>query len=288
MNVRVNLDYTIYDGAEIVFKAPCDADQVTGLIVYYPNGTEEVSSVFSFADAHTNDLGHIDDLFYAGAVVKVILDTETNMAFVQNAPTNAYLEGRFDRIGANTMIVTLSDNRFVASRDSKQIYDHVANGGYAVLYDGVSYLHLAHCDEVSAYFSTAFDDYVDEIYIVYDNARCVIVDRNCVSMERLDETIGSISSALDHIIALQESLIDGSVSTITFTIDGEEYTARSGMTWREWCKSNYNTIGMSIEFGYPFVEAVGYITLSETVLDDFEKIVAGAEYQCIMGVAVNE
>ena len=99
MNVRVNLNYTIYDGAEIVFKAPCDASEVTGLILYYPNGTEEVSSVFTFADAHTNDLGNIDNLFVAGAVVKVILDTETNMAFVQNAATNAYLEGRFAGIG---------------------------------------------------------------------------------------------------------------------------------------------------------------------------------------------
>ena len=99
MNVRVNLNYTIYDGAEIVFKAPCDASEVTGLIVYYPNGTEVVSSVFAFADAHTNDLGDIDNLFVAGAVVKVILDTETNMAFVQNAATNAYLEGRFAGIG---------------------------------------------------------------------------------------------------------------------------------------------------------------------------------------------
>lgn len=102
MNVRVNLNYTIYDGAEIVFKAPCDASRVTGLIVYYPNGTEVVSSVFAFADAHTNDLGNIDNLFVAGAVVKVILDTETNMAFVQNAATNAYLEGRFAGIGGGS------------------------------------------------------------------------------------------------------------------------------------------------------------------------------------------
>lgn len=95
MNVRVSLNYTIYDGAELVFKAPCDASEVTGLIVYYPSDAGEVSSVFTFADALANDLGHIDHLFAAGAVVKVIIDTETNMAFVQNAATNAYLEKRF-------------------------------------------------------------------------------------------------------------------------------------------------------------------------------------------------
>lgn len=95
MNVRVDLNYPIYDGAELVFKAPCGAASVTGLVVYYPSITGMVSSVFSFADAHTNDLGDLDELFAAGAVVKVILDTETSMAFVQNAATNTYLESKF-------------------------------------------------------------------------------------------------------------------------------------------------------------------------------------------------
>ena len=94
MNVKVNLNYPIYDGAEIVFRAPCDAYQVTGLIVDYLGGTQK----FAFADAHTNDLGNIDYLFSAGAVVKVILDIDTGRAFVQNAATNAYLESRFKAI----------------------------------------------------------------------------------------------------------------------------------------------------------------------------------------------
>lgn len=101
MNVRVNLNYPIYDGAEIVFKAPCDASEVTGLIVYYPGDAGVVSSEFAFADAHANDLYNIDALFKAGAVVKVIIDTDTNMAFVQNAVTNAYLEERFAEKGGS-------------------------------------------------------------------------------------------------------------------------------------------------------------------------------------------
>lgn len=109
MNVRVNLNYPIFDGAEIVFKAPCDASKVTGLIVYYPGDTGVVSSVFTFVDAHTNDLGHIDELFAAGAVVKVILDTDTGMAFVQNAATNAYLENRFANIGGGGGSADLSN-----------------------------------------------------------------------------------------------------------------------------------------------------------------------------------
>ena len=116
MNVRVDLNYPIYDGAEIVFKAPCGAASVTGLIIYYPSITGMVSSVFSFADAHTNDLGDLDELFAAGAVVKVILDTETSMAFVQNAATNGYIEGKFTDLSVATKAIlytaqTLTDDQ---------------------------------------------------------------------------------------------------------------------------------------------------------------------------------
>ena len=94
MNIRVDLNTPIYDGAEVVFRSPVDCSQVTGLIVYYDGGSQE----FAFADAHGNNVGDIDHLFAEDVVVKVILDVTTGMAFVQNADTNAYLEGRFDSI----------------------------------------------------------------------------------------------------------------------------------------------------------------------------------------------
>ena len=105
MNVRVDLNYPVYDGAELVFKAPCGASDVTGLIVYYPSLTGMESSVFAFADAHTNNLADLDELFAAGAVVKVILDTETSMAFVQNAATNGYIEGKFTDLSVATKAI---------------------------------------------------------------------------------------------------------------------------------------------------------------------------------------
>ena len=95
MNVRVDLTTPIYDGMEVVFKAPCDASQVTGLNLYYQQEMQN----FSFADANANDVGDLDALFAEGAVVKVILDTDTNKAFIQNGDTNAYLENRFKEIG---------------------------------------------------------------------------------------------------------------------------------------------------------------------------------------------
>lgn len=95
-NIRVDVDYTIIDGSEIVFRSPVDCSAITGLIVYYiaSNGAA-VSKVFAFADAHGNNVGDIDHLFAEDVVVKVILDVTKGMAFVQNADTNAYLENKF-------------------------------------------------------------------------------------------------------------------------------------------------------------------------------------------------
>ena len=96
MNIRVDLNTPIKDGTEVVFRSPVDCSQVTGLIVYYPElDGSKTSKVFALADAHGNNVGDIDHLFAENVVVKVILDVTTGMAFVQNADTNAYLEGRF-------------------------------------------------------------------------------------------------------------------------------------------------------------------------------------------------
>lgn len=99
-NVRVDLDHPILDGESVTFKAPCDCTAVTGLIVYYPSVNEEatttVSKTFVFKDAHGNNLAGIGNLFMIGAYVKVVLDTTNNCAYIQNADTNAYIEGQLD------------------------------------------------------------------------------------------------------------------------------------------------------------------------------------------------
>lgn len=38
-------------------------------------------------------------------------------------------------------------------------------------------------------------------------------------------------------------IFEEEVKMISFTIDGTEYQAESGMTWAEWCESDYNTGG---------------------------------------------
>ncbi len=94
MNIRIDLNAPIKDGKEVVFRSPVDCSQITGLIVYYNGEATE----FALADAHGNNVGDIDHLFAENVVVKVILDLKTRMAFVQNADTNAYLEGRINGV----------------------------------------------------------------------------------------------------------------------------------------------------------------------------------------------
>ena len=95
-NIRLDLASPIINGQTVTFKSPADCSEVTGLVVYYPNGGTETSVSFQFADAHGNNVGTIDHLFAENVLVKVILDTEAHKAYVQNADTNAYLEGRFN------------------------------------------------------------------------------------------------------------------------------------------------------------------------------------------------
>lgn len=99
-NIVVNLNYPIRDGAEVKFRSPVDCSLITGLRLYYPDDGNIASKDFTFADAHGNNVGDVNHLFAENAVVKVILDVTQSMAFVQNADTNTYLEGRFAKLEA--------------------------------------------------------------------------------------------------------------------------------------------------------------------------------------------
>lgn len=117
MNIRVYLNYPIKDGTEVVFRSPVDCSQVTGLQVYYPENGATASKEFAFADAHGNNVGNIDHLFAENVVVKVILDVTTGMAFVQNADTNAYLEGRLSEAVTHTK-QSLTEEQKTQARDN--------------------------------------------------------------------------------------------------------------------------------------------------------------------------
>lgn len=94
--IKIDLATPLLDGMDIKFQAPCDCTGVTGLVVYYPaeDGVENKS--FVFKDAHGNVLTGMGNLFIKGAYVKVIVDVPNGVAYLQNADTNGYLEGRLN------------------------------------------------------------------------------------------------------------------------------------------------------------------------------------------------
>ncbi len=101
-NIRIDLEATVINGQTLTFKSPVDCSQITGLILYYPEGDTTKSTVFQFADAHGNNVGDIN-LFAENVLVKVILDTDLKRAYVQNADTNAYIEDTFLKKAGGTM-----------------------------------------------------------------------------------------------------------------------------------------------------------------------------------------
>ena len=94
-NIRLDLNHAPLDGESVTFKAPCNASEITGLIIYYQDAGKTVSKSFMLCDANGGDIGEIDNIFSVGSIVKILLDTDENKAFMQNPDTNTYIEGRF-------------------------------------------------------------------------------------------------------------------------------------------------------------------------------------------------
>lgn len=109
-NIRVDLGMTVHDGMDVVFRTPCDCSEVTGIIIYYPklNGTM-TSKVFALKDAHNNDVSNLSELFASGVLIKALLDVTNGYAYIQNADTNGYIEGKIGMLSIYNVIVPSSN-----------------------------------------------------------------------------------------------------------------------------------------------------------------------------------
>ena len=235
MNVRVDLSTPIYDGMEVVFKAPCDAAQVTGLNLYYQKDGVQESQQFAFADANANDVGDIDALFATGAVVKVILDLETNMAFIQNADTNSYLENRFKEIGGGgggggttevyTKWVDVTD-MYISESDFAEMVSAFLSGKIVTIcaINPIGGVSCYYCVNYTPEYFTDYDgcstlrfhmtagDYVYSLLVVSDG-RIIEDGTNIGTMKNdingIKDDLKDLDTALDAIIEIQNSLIGG-------------------------------------------------------------------------------
>lgn len=102
----------------------------------------------------------------------------------------------------------------------------------------------------------------------------------CVSTDTFNSAIGDIENALDSILDIQNALI----GTITFTHAGNTYTAGYGMTWAEFCDSEYNIGGFYVgDDGLVYDSAGDQIVIMEDGQPGHEQygryeIEANAEY----------
>ena len=100
-NVKIMVDGALMDGHRVTFKAPCNCTMVEKLKVCYVKDGEQKSKLFTMKDSHCNNLTGLGNLFTKGAYVDVILDTNNNVAYLQNAATNRYLEQKMDAAVTN-------------------------------------------------------------------------------------------------------------------------------------------------------------------------------------------
>lgn len=69
------------------------------------------------------------------------------------------------------------------------------------------------------------------------------------------------------------------VSTlISFTILEVSYVASDGMTWEQWCNSDYNTDGYTISGGKVFIGGVSYVSLEDEFVSSTDTIKANYAY----------
>lgn len=92
--IKIKLDAALMDGHNVTFKAPCDCTAVEGLKVCYIENNSLQEKIFSMKDTHGNTLAGLGNLFAEGAYIHAILDSVNLIAYLQNAATNGYLEGK--------------------------------------------------------------------------------------------------------------------------------------------------------------------------------------------------
>lgn len=80
---------------------------------------------------------------------------------------------------------------------------------------------------------------------IADEIRTLSGTEETLSPEAMKENLNGANSAIQEeanlIAQILLALEAKTNKTITFSINGIEYTAEKNMTWHEWCNSDYNT-----------------------------------------------
>ena len=268
-NIIVNVDFNITNGSELKFKTPADSSEVSTLVVNYKDASGDMSyRAFGFVDAHGNDIGDIDHLFAKNALVKVILDVSSGRAFVQNADTNAYLEGRFTDLesliseSTDTGAVRFDHDQSLTEHEQMQARKNIGlsniNSTSALIptvnaerlnlrgtYAEKVWRDAGKNDTLLPTLTFGQDDTPDNKVRLHGIADPV-EDCDAATKQYVDEVI---TQAIANIATYNGE----TKNIITFKVvgvaagDGHNYQADEGMTWGEWLISEYNPVGTDWE-----------------------------------------
>ena len=124
-NLKITINGVLMDGHEVTFKAPCDCTYIDKLDVHYVENLVSKNKLFTMKDSHGNTLAGLGNLFEAGAYVHVILNTKDGAAYIQNADTNGYLEGKFSALWREINAINAASPYKVIIDDEKQTIDFI-------------------------------------------------------------------------------------------------------------------------------------------------------------------
>lgn len=117
----------------------------------------------------------------------------------------------WENVSTKLMQVITVDENGVPSMTSQEIYNLVHNGGRVVLKYNDRMYSLASCTEGSAYFNYYSDEYRMHCIEICNNNLYEYGTYVPASVDWVSEQIGSIETALDEILEIQQSLIDSAL-----------------------------------------------------------------------------
>lgn len=114
--------------------------------------------------------------------------------------------------GSSVLVVHMDEQMAQVSHTTKQIYDHVKAGGTAVLSIDryAEFIPLQEANESLAIFGNFnAEELCLRTWVIYDDVPPEFYENYVLTQSILDNYLGDIETALDHIIEIQNSLIGG-------------------------------------------------------------------------------
>lgn len=212
--IKIKLDAALMDGHNVTFKAPCDCTAIEGLKVCYIENNSLQEKIFSMQDTHGNALAGLGNLFAAGAYVHAILDSVNLIAYLQNAATNGYLEGKLKAAEAaiaadHAAIEELVNNQIPEEYLQACVDDFISNNqsGLATKTD---------LEGLNSDLSNAIENSTNQLYSEIVDDRVITemcfnnLDKEVQTINKYNPIIGGLTSA------------NGSINTATNRITTEE------------------------------------------------------------------